>query len=143
MDLADCVERVLELRTLDLATQPPPSPESAALRVVGHDFLALYLSATEEFDDTAQALEVLERFEQDCASLEEALSRLWGPAESVDLRPYMDLMVRGETVPEPERQHRECAAAPHFEIAAPLGTQFLEPLDQTGDVRPLHRHEPA
>ncbi|MFD6637649.1 hypothetical protein ACFWDN_17735 [Micromonospora chalcea] len=100
MDLADCVERVLELRTLDLATQPPPSPESAALRVVGHDFLALYLSATEEFDDNAQALEVLERFEQDCASLEEALSRLWGPAESVDLRPYMDLMVRGGTVPE-------------------------------------------
>ncbi|WP_174536407.1 hypothetical protein [Micromonospora chalcea] len=100
MDLADCVECVLELRTLDLATQPPPSPGPAALPVVGYDFLALYLSFTEEFDDNVQVLEALERFEQDCASLEEALSRLWGPAESVDLRPYMDLMVRGEAVPE-------------------------------------------
>lgn len=100
VDLVDCVGRVLELRTLDLATQPPPSPGPAALPVVGYDFLALYLSVTEEFDDNVQVLEVLERFEQDCASLEEALSRLWGPAESVDLRPYMDLMVRGETVPE-------------------------------------------
>ncbi|RZU72445.1 hypothetical protein EV384_0810 [Micromonospora kangleipakensis] len=68
--------------------------------MVGYDFLALYLSATEEFDDNARAFEVLERFEQDCAGLEEALSRLWGPAESVDLRPYMDRMVRGETLPE-------------------------------------------
>ena len=94
VDLADCVECVLELRTLDLATQPPPSPGPAALPVVGYDFLALYLSFTEEFDDNVQVLEALERFEQDWASLEEALSRLWGPAESVDLRPYMDLMVR-------------------------------------------------
>ena len=51
--------------------------------MVANDFLALYLSATEEFDDHAQVLEILERFEQDCAGLEEALSRLWGPAESV------------------------------------------------------------
>ena len=100
VDLADCLERVLDLRTLDLATQPLPSPDDAALRVVEDDFLALYLSATEEFDDNAQAFEVLERFEQDCADLEEALSRLWRPPESVDLRPYMDRMVRGETVPE-------------------------------------------
>lgn len=77
VDLVDCVGRVLELRTLDLATQPPPSPGPAALPVVGYDFLALYLSVTEEFDDNVQVLEVLERFEQDCASLEEALSRLW------------------------------------------------------------------
>ncbi|MEN3612131.1 hypothetical protein AAH979_21585 [Plantactinospora sp. ZYX-F-223] len=100
MDLADCLERVLELRMLDLAAQPLPSPDAATSRVVGYNFLALYLSATEEFDDNARAFEVLERFEQDCAGLEEALSRLWGPAESVDLGPYMDRMVRGETVPE-------------------------------------------
>ena len=100
VDLAECLERVLELRTLDLATQPLPSPDTAASRVGGDDFLALYLSATEEFDDKARAFEVLERFEQDCAGLEEALSRLWGPAESVDLWPFMESMVRGETVPE-------------------------------------------
>ncbi|MEH1167056.1 hypothetical protein V6V47_16905 [Micromonospora sp. CPCC 205539] len=100
MDFADCLERVLELRTLDLATQPPPGPDSAASRVVGYDFLVLYLSATEEFDDDARALEVLTRFEQRCAAVEEALSRLWGPAESLDLWPYMERMARGDSVPE-------------------------------------------
>ncbi|MFG2067982.1 hypothetical protein ACGFKZ_14140 [Micromonospora tulbaghiae] len=43
---------------------------------------------------------------------------------------------------EPERQHREYAVTPHFEIAAPLGTQLIEPLDETGDARPFRRHEP-
>ncbi|MBU8856661.1 MULTISPECIES: hypothetical protein [unclassified Micromonospora] len=100
MDLVGCVERVLDLRTLDLATQPLPGPDTAASRVVGHGYLVLYLSASEEFDDNGHVVEVLERFEQDCAGLEAAVSELWGPAVGVDLRPFMDSMVRGESVPE-------------------------------------------
>ncbi|KAB1119038.1 hypothetical protein [Micromonospora aurantiaca] len=100
MDLTGSVDRVLDLRTLDLATQPLPGPDTAASRVVGDDYLVLYLSASEEFDDNGHVVEVLERFEQDCAGLEAAVSELWGPAVSVDLRPFMDSMVRGEAVPE-------------------------------------------
>ncbi|MFI7075422.1 hypothetical protein [Micromonospora sediminicola] len=42
---------------------------------------------------------------------------------------------------EPEREHRECVAGPHFDVPAPLGTQFIEPLDEASDVRPLRCDE--
>ncbi|MEE3918297.1 hypothetical protein V2I01_05770 [Micromonospora sp. BRA006-A] len=112
MDLVGCVERVLDLRTLDLATHLP-GPDTAASRLVGHGYLVLYLSASEEFEDNGHVVEVLERFEQDCAGLEAAVSELWGPAVGVDLRPFMDSMVRGESVPKlPGSSPESCRRCP-------------------------------
>ncbi|MCI4066060.1 hypothetical protein MRQ36_27345 [Micromonospora sp. R77] len=99
MDLASCVDRVIELRTLDIAAQPLPPLGAPATGLVEDDFVALYLGVTAEFEDSTWMLEVLDRFEQDCVDLDQALSRRWGSAESVDLRPDMDRMLRGEPLP--------------------------------------------
>ncbi|MEH0824216.1 MULTISPECIES: hypothetical protein [unclassified Micromonospora] len=94
MDLADCLERVLELRNA-----PLPRADATLSKDGGPGYLVLYLRTSGTFcEDRSQANEVWDRFSQDCLGLTEALGGVWGPAGSVDLSPVLDRAMRGETV---------------------------------------------
>lgn len=95
MDLTDCLERVLELRHA-----PLPRADAAVSTEGGPGYLVLDLSTSEAFwEDRSQANEVWDQFSQDFLGLTEALSGVWGPAESVDLSPVLDRAMRGDAVP--------------------------------------------
>ncbi|MEU5529398.1 hypothetical protein ABZ744_20930 [Micromonospora chersina] len=95
MDLAECLEQVLGLKS-----QPLPGPHAAVSSAAGPGYRILHLSSSAGFwEDRSQVNEVWDRFDRECLVLAEALSQVWGPVERVELSPVLERSMQGERVP--------------------------------------------